>query len=485
MLQNTYQNRHGTYYLRLFVPQVLHPHVSSPKLVQSLRTKDRKQAYLRSLQVALAFEKWVMDTKKKLELVDPRELTVSLPNGVKIDFNMEVEAERVAYEDAIERIGRFKEPLIVSRPVEATTPPAGVRYRLLDLFDSYKVAKKKTFSQSTQDGYFPRIQKFIDYCMARGVIFIDEIHKPQASDYRELVIKEQDSPLTVDNYTKTLKGYFDFAIGAGKYPYENPFSNMHLVKKSERAKHTNSWIPYSGDEIQRLFVEEFDEYKRRFKKPDLFFAPLVGLTMGLREDEITQLYVNDVYQENGIWLIDVNDDGDDKEVKTPSSIRKIPMPRQLLETNFLEYYQLVKEKYGETSLLFPYLIKTASNGYAKNVSYNWTRYKQKLIKVDEAQKSFHSLRKNFGAAMVDMGLDLPLRKWILGHSMDQDVTQTVYGADYSLQNIRSVLEKMDWGFDFSKFQFKFKNEQILAGLVNEKAIKLRKKAVKEAAKNAE
>ncbi|GGH63754.1 hypothetical protein GCM10010975_29880 [Comamonas phosphati] len=440
---------------------------------------------MRALEASLAFEKWVGDMKKKLELVDPRELVVTFPNGAKAEFDLDKPAEKLAYEDTIEKIGRFKEPIIVQKQVSATTPHEGSRYRLLDLFESYKVAKRKVFAQASQNAYFPRIQKFIEHFQARGVIYIDEIHKPEASDYREMVINAQDSPLTVDNYTKSVKGYFDFAIQSGKYPFENPFANLHLVKKSDRAKHTDSWLPYTKDEIQRLFVGEFEAYKKRFPKPDLFFAPLIALTMGLRVGEIAQLYVNDVYQENGIWLLDVNENGPDKKVKYPSSIRKIPLPSQFLQTNFLEYHALIKAKYGEASLLFPYLIKTASNGYSKNIVTNWGKYKTALIKIDTDQKSFHSLRKNVGAGMVDLLVDLALRKRILGHSMSGDITQEVYGKEFSLENIRSVLESLNWGFDFSKFQFKFKSEHALGRLVNSKAIHLRREAArKEAAKKA-
>ncbi len=89
-MRNTYQDKHGTFYLRLLVPQVLLPHVSKPKVIQSLLTKDRREAYLRSMKASMAFEQWVRDMKNKLGLGgDSRELIVSLPNGVKIDFDLE------------------------------------------------------------------------------------------------------------------------------------------------------------------------------------------------------------------------------------------------------------------------------------------------------------------------------------------------------------------------------------------------------------
>ena len=65
-MRNTYQ-RGGVFYLRLLVPKILHPHVTKPAVIQSLRTKDRRQAYLRSMQVSLAFEQWVHATSPRFQ----------------------------------------------------------------------------------------------------------------------------------------------------------------------------------------------------------------------------------------------------------------------------------------------------------------------------------------------------------------------------------------------------------------------------------
>ncbi|MEX3630341.1 MAG: DUF6538 domain-containing protein [Burkholderia sp.] len=143
----TYQDKHGTYYSRLIVPKALLPYVSTPRIIQSLRTKDRKQAYLRSMQINLAFERWVAEMKNKFGL-DGRELTISLPSGVKIDFDMTIPEERTAYDAAVEQIGAFKQPVVVER--SASHSGGAGRYKMADIFESYKSAKKK---------YLPRLRK--------------------------------------------------------------------------------------------------------------------------------------------------------------------------------------------------------------------------------------------------------------------------------------------------------------------------------------
>lgn len=49
----------GVFFIRLFVPQRLAAFVARPKIVQSLKTRDRHLAYVRALNINLAFELWV------------------------------------------------------------------------------------------------------------------------------------------------------------------------------------------------------------------------------------------------------------------------------------------------------------------------------------------------------------------------------------------------------------------------------------------
>jgi hypothetical protein len=59
---------------------------------------------------------------------------------------------------------------------------------------SYKVAKEKTFAPATQAAHFPSVEKFIAHHQGKGGIFIDEVGKPRANNYRELVIQDQSPP---------------------------------------------------------------------------------------------------------------------------------------------------------------------------------------------------------------------------------------------------------------------------------------------------
>lgn len=84
----------------------------------------------------------------------------------------------------------------------------------------------------------------------------------------------------------------------------------------------------------------------------------------MRLEEIAQLFCKDIYQdkESSLWVIDVNDIGQDelglgKSLKNKNAHRRIPIHQTLIELGLLEYRaQVAKAKHIR---LFPELKRTA------------------------------------------------------------------------------------------------------------------------------
>ena len=459
----TYQKSTGMYYIRLRIPKNLISRTSKPIFIYSLGTKDRHEAYVKSLRINLEFEEWISKVSNNKNRFPA--LAVE-HNGSKFDFDMTIPAEKDAYYDLVENIGRFKPK--AAEPVE---PPPPI-YLLTEVLAGFGKAKNKVYAEATFGAYISRMQSFIDYADTKGITDIACVGKVLAVEYRDHINTPDASPLTVDNHTKSIKQCFDYAIQMHQYAEINPFAGLHLLTKAQREVVTDSYIPFRPEELKRLF--NFPVYAKRFSKPDLFYSPLISLTMGLRLEELAQLRVTDIYQIDNVWVIDINDDGDDKDLKTPSAKRILPLPRFLLSTNFLDYHQHVFDTYGENSHLYPYLIRT-KNGYGKNIGYNFTEYKKKLITVTPELKTFHSLRKNVGEDMAKKGYDLSLRKYVLGHS-NTDVTDKIYGGHTPKSFLYTKLNALDYDdIDFDAFHFDFEADGGLDKLI---AVKRRKEAAK-------
>lgn len=474
-LPRTYRKSTGVFYIRLFIPKHLQQPNQPTKLVVSLKTKDIREASVLAFRINLDFEYWV----QQMSGGDFKKLTVKYPSGLSVDFDLSKPEEKEAYEShqkqmlsGVDAIGVFRS----SQPSQSFQPqvPTVGQYRLDDLFKGYKKATAKTLAENTKSGYYPKVEDFLAYCLGKGKIYIGDIRKPFAVDYREHLMEIKKSPLTVDGFTKVVKGFFDYAIQIERYQFDNPFANMNLVKKSQLANVADSYLPFTKEELLSVF--ELDGYTKRFVKPDYFYSPIIALTMGLREGEVSQLHLSDVYQINGVWVIDINENSPDKKLKNASSKRILPISKHVLKTNFLEYLEYVKTNFSDQYLLYPYIIRTKA-GYGKNLSYNFTEHKKVLPLKDGADKCFHSLRKNIGNAMKDAGYDLALRKTILGHSMVDDVTERVYSGNFGIEYLKQKLDDLDFGIDFSQYQFKVdkkelddlyrdKNRKIIRGVAN-------------------
>ena len=468
----TYQKSSGMYYIRLIIPKKLIAYVNRPKIIYSLKTKDRQVAYLHALKINLAFEEWL----KSMAIGDDKrfpELKVEHA-GTSYDFNLDSPAEKAAYDDLIDQIG-MKVP-------KAIVPPPKL-YSLGEGFESWKLATYKLYSEATRNGYYPRVSKFIDYARSKKITEVGAVNLDFAKSYRSCINTKEASLLTVDNHTKSIKLFFDHLIEIEEYKFKNPFAKLNLIKsKAQKLSVTDSYVPFRPYEITRLF--EVECYFKRFKKPDLFYSPLIALTMGLRLEEVAQLRVTDIYDNGGIWVIDINEYGDDKELKTESSKRILPIPIFILKTNFLDYHAYVFKTYGEDSHLYPYLINT-KNGYGKNIGYNFTIHKKEFIKVDQELKTFHSLRKTLSAKMDAAKYPSLLRKSILGHYINFDITDETYGSEevgakskehFSLSYMLTHLNQIEHGVDFGEFHFDFESDNFMYDLVRSMKRKVAKNA---------
>ncbi|MCQ4005349.1 tyrosine-type recombinase/integrase, partial [Klebsiella pneumoniae] len=84
-----------------------------------------------------------------------------------------------------------------------------------------------------------------------------------------------------------------------------------------------------------------------------FWLLPLGLYTGARLNELCQLRVHDVIQDvHGVDLIDINDNGYNKSLKTGPSARQIPICSKLVEMGFLNFVEERRQADGNDALLF-------------------------------------------------------------------------------------------------------------------------------------
>ena len=218
-----------------------------------------------------------------------------------------------------------------------------------------------------------------------------------------------------------------------------------LTKAARKEKRRESGLedetgrePFGQDELKQIFGLSWFAtgsgahfVKPRYWYPFEYWLPLLGLFAGCRIQEASQLHLSDVKEEEGIWVLDLNENTADKSLKnTGSSRRQIPVHPRLIELGFLAYCERLKDEGFRR--VFPELTWAKSDArYAKETGRKMSKMLEQLGMPRNGLKVFHCLRHNLNNALIRVPLDvLPnadqnLRKFIqytvIGHQLGDDV----------------------------------------------------------------
>ena len=251
------------------------------------------------------------------------------------------------------------------------------------------------------------------------------------------------------------------------------FSDMLTPVKND-AGYQERGRPFTPEQLDKLvngLWRAEGKSPREQPKDWHFWAPLLGLTTGMRGDELGRLTVADVMDVGGIIMLNV------PGTKTDNAERIIPLPNVVLNAGFMQLVDWARMS-GDNARLFPNWVHGGSKS-AKNYSASlgkWFNYEQGaglLAKLDiwqtDHQVSFHSLRHTFITAAHHTDIKLELMQMIVGHGPDLRKTyclpatkdkgsSTPYikpGVKYSPRmqeacaTLRNVINSVDFGCDLT------------------------------------
>ncbi len=236
------------------------------------------------------------------------------------------------------------------------------------------------------------------------------------------------SARTVNNTMQAAHSFFDWAVQRDKM--EKNYASGMRVKQTKRPDESKE--RFKEDDLKTLFgsLTKSDGHK--------YWIPLIGIYSGARLEEICQLHITDIRQEDGVWIFDINDDGD-KKLKTLNAKRIIPVHKVLLDNGLLEYANEVKGRGNER--LF-YELKKIDNKYGHYFTRSFARQLEKLgIRAPGRKISFHSLRHTFITKAKYSDLPEDYIKEIVGHS-NKSITFGYYGKRYKASKLKEVIDQV-------------------------------------------
>jgi len=211
-----------------------------------------------------------------------------------------------------------------------------------------------------------------------------------------------------------------------------------LVRVSRRqVRRTGEEKAYTRQDLRAmfsgpLFRGEWSPPRSDFGRA-LYWVPLLLAYTGARLGEVAQLLASEVRccPDTGVWFLDLRP-GDDKSVKTGSSVRRVPLHDDLLALGFLDYVQSVPAD----GRLFPKLQPHKTNGYGYAVGKAWGEYLREVAGVRSTAKPAHGLRHTFKTLCREVGIETAVSDWITGHAA------TNVGASYGGNPLSRMAEEL-------------------------------------------
>lgn len=188
---------------------------------------------------------------------------------------------------------------------------------------------------------------------------------------------------------------------------------------------------FTSEQLSKIFTPELEKQNNH-----RFWIPFIALYSGMRLEEIGQMMVSDVRQEGNIYYFDINDN-DDKNLKTKTSIRKIPIHKNILEKNFLKYVETIRN--SGTNRLFPELLPSKCGKLTKEFSRWFGRYLAS-VGIDDKSLVFHSFRHGFKTALRAVECPEDISDCLTGHS-SASIGRS-YGNGYSIEVLNKWAQRI-------------------------------------------
>jgi len=241
-------------------------------------------------------------------------------------------------------------------------------------------------------------------------------------------------------------------------PLVNPFVGMG-IKNAEGDTHTKAKIakrlPFDNTDLSKLFSDRIWTQQRHDNDWE-YWLPLMLLYTGARVTEICQLEKADFSEQDGVWVMSINDEPTteepeqvwhwEKRVKTGSSVRDIPIHNHLLELGLREFVES-----SPSQRLFPNIKPVAG----KLASYPCKKFNDYvLVRADvkvKNVKTLYSMRHTTLNALKQQRVSSEERAQVAGHvPQSNNTTESVYGGVYSIAVIKELVEKLDFSEQMKK-----------------------------------
>lgn len=409
-------NRYGIYQFRAVVPSDLRTHIGKREIWRSLGTSNKAEALKLEAVASCNLDALLQRIRAIVTPRQPFKQITSLfvdANAGTVKAEGDLTSADMAELSKLVRCLNPKAEIVGSSSSDPTT-----------LFEVY-VAEKQAAKAWTEKSEAETRSHFVSFNQFRGD---REYTTTLFSDFKATLIAAGKQPATINKCVGSLSGYTKWLYRNGHTPKN--FCDGLSVRKAKKQADSDQRKAFEEDDLRAIFAVTDIESGARC------WVPKLALYTGCRLEELCQLYVIDVKQIDGIWCLDVNEEADDKDVKSIASKRIVPLHDDICEA-FLAYVQSLEKGAGR---VFPEL-KLYRDGYGQSVGKWFGRIIRNKAKIEDRKKVFHSFRHTFSTALKHALVPEEVAGALAGHKNDS-ITYNRYGKGYPASVLKEAIDKL-------------------------------------------
>jgi integrase len=237
-------------------------------------------------------------------------------------------------------------------------------------------------------------------------------------------------PRSVNKYLQQVRSLFAWAE-EHDHVAKSPAT---VLRDVEEGRAQDARKDFADEDITALFAY-IDKLN---PEPYGFWIPRVMAFTGCRMGEAAQLRKADVRHEQGIWVFDINEEADQKSLKTDAATRLVPVHPRLVELGLLDFVASCQDEF-----LFPQRVRYTSNATRGNVDALSKQLNRWLDNagVTDRRKTFQSFRATFITRLKDQEVPEYQIAQIVGHE-NPNITSGRYGKRTNLLALQEVVRRV-------------------------------------------
>lgn len=297
---------------------------------------------------------------------------------------------------------------IVETPSPALKPLPAKTRRLRDVFNEWRKSVGVTRDAGTVRAKELALE---DYEAFPGATPLNSITREQGHQFKAWILEKNGlAPKTQHQRLTDVKTILKHAAQELEWIPKSPWVGIDIEYGV-----TSPRKPWTPTQLSALFgLPLFTAYAL----PHLakagadagYWIPLLALFTGARMGELCQLQATDIREEDGLWGIDINEDGG-KSVKTSAAVRWVPIHSELKRLGLLEYTDAMHTA-GHASLWPKLSLMEGKPSHGFSAWFNGT-----LLKTakEVSLPDFHSFRHTVRTKMHKAGISERVQDAITGH----------------------------------------------------------------------